>query len=43
MLGFFLELSFICSRNNVVEAHEVLHLVRNDIIKKYDVTLHFSF
>ena len=43
MLGFFLELSYICSRNNVVEAHDVLHLVRNDIIKKHDVTLHFSF
>lgn len=43
MLGFFLELSYICSRNNVVEAHDVLHLVRNDIIKKHNVTLHFSF
>ena len=43
MLGFFLELSYICSRNNVVEAHDVLCLVRNDITKKHVVALHFSF
>ena len=34
MLGFLWELSYILSRNNIVQEHDVLHLIRTDIIKK---------
>lgn len=37
--GFFLELSYICSRN-IVQKDDVLHLVRNDTTKEHNLSLH---